>query len=172
MQLSIMVFSVFTSLDNLPQIIGTAPSIMNGVSAFWIQVFHDYLTIMLVYMALQSQYHLCIRKQLLVDDVRLVTRLNIVHGMVMTSFAYYKRCILTLWYNRLLAIDACHRYIPIWQRLINYILNDPFFCLSDQYQDFHYTYIWLNNHILFSIIVCMINMTMYLRLSKQRLHTV
>jgi hypothetical protein len=85
--------------------------------------------------------------------------LNMMHCIVMMLFCYYKRCILTLMYNHILDLEVCVRYIPIWQRFHNWVYPVAEkvcggFWEGNQYQ---FTYMWLNNHILQSFIVFLTN---------------
>lgn len=89
-----------------------------------------------------------------------VQTMNIMYGVVMTSFAYYKRCVLTLWYNHLLGLNMCRRYVPVWQRvlrmihMIHVVIGDTDTCQENPYMN---TYLWLNDQILFSFMIVILN---------------
>lgn len=150
-----------TSLYYAPEIIAHFPSYTNLFLAMSVQATHDAVCIMFFLVFVRSMWTRS------VIDVLLI---NIMHCVAMALFAYYKRCILTLVYNDLLLLPSCTRYIPIWQRVLNYIYSemDKSQCIND-YQN---TYLWLNDHIIKSIIVCITNVRCLLaQTRKKSLHS-
>ncbi|NDE15692.1 hypothetical protein EBZ80_12255 [bacterium] len=153
-----------TSLPLLRQVGAALPDcgLVRAAGAYGIQVFHDYITIMLLVMVVQCQVHVTKRTSVTLADIGAVALLNAAHGVVMTSFAYHKRCILTIWYNTLLQIDPCNRYVPIWQRAADVFLQPASSCASSM--GIIHTNVWLNNHILFATAVICVNMTLWWRI--------
>jgi len=128
------------------------------VLAYLIQVLHDAVCVYLFALFLRCAY-----TRLPID----LCRLNIMHTIIVGLFCYYKRCVLTLWYNHVLGIEMCTRYIPIWQRTVNLI--GPSSCPPESWQT---TYLWLNNHILQTMLVLTANVLQfhqYRYLSKKHL---
>lgn len=154
-----------TSLPLLRQVAIALPrcGLLRAVGAFGVQVLHDYVTVMLLVMVVTCQYHVTKRTRTTLADVRAVALLNAVHGVVMTSFAYHKRCVLTIWYNTLLQIDPCNRYVPIWQRVADVLLEPSSSCALTS--GIH-TDVWLNNHILFATAVLVVNVTLACRIHQ------
>ena len=134
--------------------------------AFLLQAFHDAICIYFFLLCIS-----CIRT----NNQSYILCLNILHTMIMGLFCFYKRCVLTLWYNQILNIDMCKRYIPIWQRSINFIytsfmsLSSSNSCKnldgSDQ-QEWQLTYLWLNNHIIQTSLVGMVNIYKLIQVNK------
>jgi hypothetical protein len=103
------------------------------------------------------------------DSVRSLLTLNCLHCVIMTLFCYYKRCILTLLYNHLMGIEICQRYIPLWQRGYNLFFESLATESSTCINEYRNTYLWLNNHILQSLLVFSSNAYRYVRmLPKQK----
>ena len=100
------------------------------------------------------------------DSVRPLLTLNCLHCVIMTLFCYYKRCILTLLYNHLMGIEMCQRYIPIWQRGYNLFFKGV--GQSICWSDYRTTYLWLNNHILQSMLVFSSNAYRFLWLPQPK----
>lgn len=140
-----------SSLYYIPEIIAHFPSWTNLFLSILVQITHDAVCILFLIVFIRSIW---------THSIINVLFLNIMHCLAMALFAYYKRCILTLIYNDLLLLPSCRRYIPIWQRIINYLSSEmntkDVQCVI--IHDFHNTYLWLNDHIIKSIIVCIANM--------------
>jgi hypothetical protein len=69
----------------------------------------------------------------------------------------------------MMGIEMCQRYIPIWQRGYNLFFEGTGQPLCGS--DYRTTYLWLNNHILQSMLVFSSNAYRYVRmswLSKQK----
>jgi len=141
---------IFTSLYFIPEIYNRMTNPFWGICSYGIQVIHDAVCILFVILFLRTIRH---------RSNYYLINLNMFHCIVMMFFCYYKRCILTLIYNDLLGLETCERYIPIWQRGYNLIHLDPQTCNKDTY---HYTYLWLNNHILQSFLVFLTNLYIFL----------
>jgi hypothetical protein len=131
-----------TSIYFIPEIYNNSSSILIFSLAYLTQVLHDGVCVLIILLFLSSQ-----RKNNIIY-------LNILHSIIMICFCYYKRCILTLVYNHILNLDMCKRYIPIWQRGFNVLIDSAEICNKDEYKN---TYLWLNNHIFQSIAVLMAN---------------
>ena len=141
-----LLIGFFSSFYFLEEIYNAAP--LSGAwflkpTAFATQVVHDGVCVYFFCLTISSLWSL-----------RNLLLLNILHGLVMALFCYYKRCVLTLVYNYLLDLPMCSRYIPIWQRCFN-MMTAPTVCSLDSYR---YTYLWLNNHIIQSMIVLLANL--------------
>jgi len=148
----ILLVSVITSLGSVMMIVEEAPTVMRGALAFWVQVSHDYVCLMMPYAVGTSIIG--------AGDRRLVFLVNAAYTLVMACFSYYKRCVLTLWFNDLIMIDKCHRYIPVWQRIINKttrIYEIGTMC------DYRSAYLWLNDQILFSLMIMLMNLNEWQR---------
>lgn len=137
-----------SSLYYIPEIIAHFPCWSNLFLSVIVQITHDAVCILFLFVFIRSMW---------THSVVKVLFLNIMHCIAMALFAYYKRCILTLVYNDLLLLPSCTRYIPIWQRIINYIEMDRKHVRCIIGHDFYNTYLWLNDHIIKSIIVCIAN---------------
>ena len=102
------------------------------------------------------------------NSVHTLLTLNCLHCVIMTLFCYYKRCILTLLYNHMMGIEICQRYIPIWQRgynlLFQRLIPDSSTCIND----YRNTYLWLNNHILQSMLVLSSNAYRLFSMSRSK----
>jgi hypothetical protein len=116
-----------------------------AIFSLTIQTLHDAVCILFVILFLRTCYY---------RSNYYLLNLNMLHCIVMMLFCYYKRCVLTLVYNYLLNLPMCSRYIPIWQRCFN-MLTTPTVCSLESYR---YTYLWLNNHIIQSLIVLLANL--------------
>jgi hypothetical protein len=137
------IIGCITSIYFIPEIVQYTPSsIFLFTTAFIIQGLHDGVCLLFFGLYINSFR----------DTLIYLHLLNCLHGVIMMLFCYYKRCVLTLVYNHVIGIDMCTRYIPIWQRFYNYItpqlVNET--CFLDDYRT---TYLWLNNHILQSMLV-------------------
>lgn len=143
-----ILLSVVTATYFIPEILEMKPSMEIMVKAYGIQVIHDGFCIFFFLLCLKSLRY---------PQSKYLLEMNILHCIVMALFCYYKRCILTLWYNAILGIYPCHRYIPLWQRTTNMMI--PKTC-PEQWQS---TYLWLNNHILQTGLVGFVNLFTWLR---------
>ena len=134
-----------TSIYYWPEIIArfsSAPVFFAGLS---IQMIHDGVCFLFVALVMTSIWERSIPKLLI---------LNMIHCGAMGFFAYYKRCILTLVYNNLMGLPSCTRYIPIWQRCIHGFVQTQ----CHDANNINNTYLWLNDHIIKSVIVCLANL--------------
>jgi hypothetical protein len=137
--------SSVTALYFIPEIIQYSESrISLFVGGFIVQALHDAVCIFFFLLFVSSfRARTCLY----------LAYLNCLHGIIMMLFCYYKRCILTLIYNHMMGIEMCQRYIPIWQRFYNVVSLDHQTC----HNDYRNTYLWLNNHILQSLLVFISN---------------
>lgn len=90
--------------------------------AFANQVVHDGVCVYFFCLTISSLWSL-----------RNLLLLNVLHGLIMALFCYYKRCVLTLVYNYFLDLPMCSRYIPIWQRCFNMITVSNVCSLESHY---------------------------------------
>lgn len=163
-QFTMWCLSFLTSLSFLPDIFAYAPSIGRGTVAFGIQVLHDYVCLLFPVLVLTNVYEKCLWTR-----IRNMQTINVLYTMVMACFSYHKRCFLTLWYNDLLGLDRCKRYIPVWQRLINYASDAIRYDSSSTCttmgidNDYRNTYLWLNDQILFSLLIMCMNIYEYMQ---------
>ena len=133
-----------TSLYFIPEILYYSSGFpLLFVGGFLVQTLHDAVCIFFFLLFMESFRN---------DTVTPLLALNCLHCIIMTLFCYYKRCILTLVYNHMMGIEMCQRYIPIWQRGYNLLFENvgPPLCGGSDYRT---TYLWLNNHILQSMLV-------------------
>jgi len=149
--------SILSSLEFIPEIMHHAPGMMRGGLAFVVQVVHDYVCFLFPMLVIS-----CMVERSVMIRMYRVHMINILYTMVMACFAYHKRCFLTLWYNDLLALDRCNRYLPIWQRVINHVSDvvryDSVSTCDSTLDDYRNTYLWLNDQILFSILILCMNL--------------
>lgn len=144
-----LLLGTITALYFVPEILRYGhDAISIIVLAYFIQVLHDAVCVYLFALFLRCAYtrhpvELC--------------RLNIMHTIIVGLFCYYKRCVLTLCYNHVLGIEMCTRYTPIWQRTVN-LIGSSSSCPPESWQT---TYLWLNNHILQTILVLMANVLQF-----------
>lgn len=138
-----------TSLYFIPEIYKHSDNIIIFLFAYNIQIIHDAICILLI-LLISSCFKT--HKNGDFEQSNNIIYVNILHSTIMICFCYYKRCVLTLLYNYILDIDMCIRYIPIWQRIFNTILNNSeLFCY--EIEEYKNTYLWLNNHIFQSLLV-------------------
>jgi uncharacterized membrane-anchored protein YitT (DUF2179 family) len=141
-----LVIGTVTSLYFLPEVSRASVSFPFRVLAFVVQIMHDGVCMLF--------FELCVRSwQFPASESFLL--LNVLHTVIMGLFCFYKRCILTLLYNHVLGIDMCRRYIPIWQRAANQLILSSSHCHVDEWRT---TYLWLNNHIIQTMLVGIINL--------------
>lgn len=135
---------MITSLYFLPEIIGHFKSFDKLILAYLVQGVHDGICILFLWLGISCFY-----------DMRYIMYINTMYSLVMICFAFYKRCVLTLLYNHILDLPACNRYIPIWQRILDVLFYEP---MKNQCRhDVNHTYLWLNDHIVQSFFMLMIN---------------
>lgn len=111
-----IVIAIITSIYFIPEIKKNAKNLNLGALAFLIQVFHDVIKTLCIILFIST-----IRKK----DVKLLILLNILIFLIIIPFCYYKRCVLTIWYNKILELDPCNRYLSLTERLVN-IATLPF----------------------------------------------
>jgi hypothetical protein len=139
----------FSSLYFIQEISENVTNPFFRIFSLTIQTLHDAVCILFVILFFRTCYY---------RSNYYLLNLNMLHCIVMMLFCYYKRCVLTLLYNHTLGLDSCVRYIPIWQRLYNWLYVGETVCATDTY---HNTYLWLNNHIFQSFIVFLTNLYIY-----------
>lgn len=135
-----------TATHFLPEILSSGCRSMICTVAYGIQILHDGVCIyfFLVFLG-------CLRTR----DPKTLCILNMMHCVIIGLFCYFKRCVLTLGYNHVLGIDMCTRYIPIWQRTANVAYRVMISsCPAESWET---TYLWLNNHILQTVLVLVAN---------------
>lgn len=150
----------FTSLYFIPEIMYYSSGFpLHIVTGFLVQTLHDAVCIFFFLLYIESFRH---------DTMTPLLALNCLHCIIMTLFCYYKRCILTLVYNHMMGIEICQRYIPLWQRGYNLFFESLAAESSTCINEYRNTYLWLNNHILQSLLVLSSNAYRYLRISPKQ----
>lgn len=153
----VLLTSIMTSIGSIMLITEMAPTVFRGVVAFTVQVSHDFVCIIIPYAVGQCILYPGSHHNILI--------INALYTLIMACFSYHKRCVLTLWFNDLIMIDKCHRYIPIWQRIMHgsaTMYKIPSAC------DHTTAYLWLNDQIMFSVLIMMLNLNQ-LRFNHQKI---
>lgn len=145
-----VVAGTVTAVYFLPEIIDHADSVTVAFIAYFIQVFHDSIYIYYPLMCHKAFKHPASHEFFM---------MNIIHSILLVLFCVYKRCVLTLYYNSLLGLDPCQRYTPNWQRVVNYYLSLSKHCHVEEWRN---TYIWLDNHIIQTVLVGIVNLRAWL----------
>lgn len=133
------------------EIVERSPHVLVALAAVVIQSLHDAVCI-----AFFALYLSCLR------DNRRVAVLNTFYTILMCSFSIWKRCVLTLAYNRVLGLPACTRYVPLWQRVYNSLPVAT--CADDPLRA---TYLWLNDHVFQSGLMVLLNLGAMWRARKR-----
>jgi len=142
-----IIIAIITSIYFISEIKKNAKNLNLGVLAFLVQVFHDVIRSLCVILVIAT-----IRKK----DVKLLILLNILTFLILIPFFYYKRCIVTIWYNNILELNPCNRYLSLTERILN-IATLPFKkdeCKADLCK---LAFIWLNSSIPEMIFLLIVN---------------
>ena len=158
-----------TSIEYLPDIVSKSPTVLRGLLALAVHWIHDAICFLIPLLGCT-----CLLETNITRRTVKMLHINVWYTLVMTCFSYHKRCFLTLWYNALLNLDPCIRYIPVWQRLINHVSHVIHYdgsstCVSYDGFDapYRHTYLWLNDQILFSSLILVLNLCQVIQLSRR-----
>ena len=156
----VAVLSAFTSSYYFVEIAQHHRLFYRTLLAILVQWAHDGVCVLFILLFCQSIYQILHRDNSI--DTRAIVQLNALYTVIMFFFSIYKRCILTLWYNAILGLPVCTRYIPIWKRFMVYPVYVTCHYASNTTDtapvtDIVATMSWLNDHILQSGLMVVVN---------------